>query len=302
MDLTALLQTSGVTLTAPPEPLPGGTASRVWRLRAAQGDFLLRTLTGPQQGRLEWEIVQSLRARGFAATPAILPLGGQPAAQADGTWYQLQAFCPGKRPDLSVPGTARRVTALALDLMDALAAIPVPHLMPDRFALSDTWPTARTRWSAVVPGRPLAWAEEQVSRLLSLPPGPTGLVHGDLGLWNLLEDPAGRLWVLDFGEARADDPYFDLASLLGSLINHAPAALRDRVWLAFCSVFGPDRPLDRPRLLIQVSRWVWRGVSQWLTVPSPDPRMIGRFLAALDWVNTHIEEEVPHGISTGPNG
>lgn len=296
MDWKALLADSGLTLTAPPQALSGGTTARVWRLPCAQGAFLLRTLTGPQQGRLEWDIVRALRCQSFDAVPAILPFGDQPAARFGGNWYQLQVFCPGKRPDLSVPGTARRVTALALDLIWALGRCSFPAAMPDRFSLSSTWPTARTRWSAVVPERSPAWAEAQVTRLLTLPTAQSQPIHGDLGLWNLLEDPSGKLWVLDFGEARVDDPYFDLASLLGSLINHAPEALRDRVWDEFCSVFGPDRPLDRPRLLTQFSRWVWRGVSQWLTVPHPDPAMVRRFLTALDWANAHLEEEVPHGI------
>lgn len=41
--------------------------------------------------------------------------------------------------------------------------------------------------------------------------GPTRLVHGDYNFSNLLVDQAGGLTVIDWGEARADDPRYDTA-------------------------------------------------------------------------------------------
>ncbi|WP_369009958.1 phosphotransferase [Paenibacillus dendritiformis] len=52
----------------------------------------------------------------------------------------------------------------------------------------------RTRWSAVF---------------------ATGYIHGDLGAWNLLRRK-GRIYIIDFGEARLGDRHFDAAAALVS--------------------------------------------------------------------------------------
>lgn len=42
------------------------------------------------------------------------------------------------------------------------------------------------------------------------------IIHGDLGVWNLLIDKY-KINIIDFGEVRYDDPFFDLAALTESL-------------------------------------------------------------------------------------
>ncbi|MDU5144462.1 MAG: phosphotransferase [Paenibacillus dendritiformis] len=43
----------------------------------------------------------------------------------------------------------------------------------------------------------------------------TGYIHGDLGAWNLLRRK-GRIYIIDFGEARLGDRHFDAAAALVS--------------------------------------------------------------------------------------
>lgn len=45
---------------------------------------------------------------------------------------------------------------------------------------------------------------------------PSSNIHGDLGIWNLLFDNK-KISIIDFGEARYGDPFFDLAAITESL-------------------------------------------------------------------------------------
>ena len=65
-----------------------GTVAQVWQLSSTQGEFLVRTLTGPGQGERAWTIFCHLTSHGFTQTPYIMPTAdGAPAAELDGVWY-----------------------------------------------------------------------------------------------------------------------------------------------------------------------------------------------------------------------
>lgn len=267
-------------------PLKRGTVARVWRVAAEAGDFLLRTLTGEEQGEREWTIFRHLEARNFRNMPAIRATqDGRSAVQAGDAWYQLQAFCSGVRPDPARPGTARRGAETALRLTEALTDCPAVAAQ-DRFDLARSWAAARRFWDSEAAGQPLSWADRAVERCCALPERERQVIHGDLGPWNLLETAQGML-VVDFGEARMGDPCFDLASVLAGFINHASEAERPRVLAEFLKCW---KDVDRERLREQTALWTWRGVAQWLAGGEPALRakMIGRFLFALSWLEGRL--------------
>lgn len=267
-------------------PLQRGTVARVWRVTAQAGEFFLRTLTGAEQGEREWTIFRHLEARNFKQVPPILTTReGRPMARVEGNWYQLQEFCPGAQPDPARHGTVRRAAETVHSLTEALADCP-EAAGPDRFDLAQSWAAARRFWDSKVTGRPLVWADRAVEECCALPERERQVIHGDLGPWNLLETERGIV-VVDFGEARMGDPYFDLASVLAGFINHAAEAGRPQVLTEFLTVWGD---VDRRRLREQTALWTWRGVAQWLAQGEPAVRekMVGRFLFALSWMEEHL--------------
>lgn len=103
------------------EPVRPGTVARVWHVSAEAGEFLVRTLPGEAAGEREWKIFRHLTERDFTAMPAIrLTEDGVPMARIGETWYQVQNFCPGVRPDPAQPGVCRAAAELALALTAAL--------------------------------------------------------------------------------------------------------------------------------------------------------------------------------------
>ena len=266
-----------------------GTVAQVWRLSSTQGEFLVRTLTGPGQGEREWTIFRHLAGHGFTQTPYILPTAdGAPAAELDGVWYQVQRYCPGTRPDPAQPGVPREMAKLAVRLEAALVSCPAICSPADRFDLATVWAQFRLNWTNLSLPLSLEEADREVARCCGLPIRDRQVIHGDLGPWNLLRPPEGELLVIDFGEARMGDPYFDLASLLGGLVNHSPAELRQRVCGEFLTEYQRHAPLDLPRLREQLELWVWRGLAQCVRSGSNWAGMAARFYNALTWAKEEL--------------
>lgn len=271
-------------------PLRPGTVARVWKLETDSGPFLLRTLTGREQGEREWAIAEHLTARGFTRFPAIRTTeDGAPYVEVDDIWCQVQEFSPGKMPDPAVPGTPAKIAETAVALIQALSSCSGKHGAKDRFDLTAVWGEYRHNWPLLDLPIPLEEADRRASRLASLPVRETQVIHGDLGLWNMLDGPEG-IRVIDFGEARLGDPYFDLASALGGLINHSTPEDRAKHVSEFLSACRDRMPLDRERLSQQLQLWVWRGLAQCVRAPEEWRNMAARFYNALSWAEENLHE------------
>lgn len=112
---------------------------------------------------------------------------------------------------------------------------------------------------------------------------PAGMIHGDLGPWNMLLHDNGQLAVIDFGELRQGDPCFDFASLFGGVINHTPADLRRQV----CGEFLHELACDRERLLEQLRLWAEQGIEEW---QDRSEKMVSRFINARTWAEENLHE------------
>ena len=112
---------------------------------------------------------------------------------------------------------------------------------------------------------------------------PQGMIHGDLGPWNMLQLSDGRMVVIDFGAACPGDPYFDFASLFAGVINHTPAEQRKAV----CGQFLRELNCDRTHLLEQLHLWAEQGKTRWAGV---NDAMAARFDNALNWAKEYIHE------------
>lgn len=265
--------------------LDPGTASRVWRLETDNGIFLVRTLTDREQGEREWNIHRHLRKRNFTAMPAILV----PYVEQDGLWYQVQEYCPGKRPSPERPGTAGRIANMVTQLMVAAADCTAAADCPDRFDLASVWSAHRLNWPLLELPILQSEADRWVEELSAITVADRQLIHGDLGLWNMLEE-GNEIRVIDFGEARLGDPYFDLASALAGLINHSTAESRSKHAAEFLAVCRECMTLDMERLTNQIFLWVWRGLAQCVREPAAWKNMAQRFYNALIWCEENLHE------------
>lgn len=283
MEFAEILSAFGLPTDSAREELTPGTVSRVWRIRTAQrATFLLRTLQDAAQGETEWALFQHLHGRGLQErVPALLPTAdGKPYLTADGEYWQLQRFLPGERPMFSEPGSAARLAETVLLLSGALADCP-PAARKDLFALDATWARGRANWDALHTNISLQEAEQAVARCCSYPCRRAQVIHGDLGPWNMLEN-CGRLCVIDFGEARMGDAYYDLASAFAGLLNHAPTERRDGLAAEYLAAAG----VDRSELKEQLELWIWRGFAR--CAAEGQNGMVRRLLNVRRWAEKYL--------------
>lgn len=288
MDERTVLQRFGLPVSAV-IPVNGGTVARVWRVDTTGDSYLLRTLTDREQGEREQAIVSHLYSRGFIQTPEIVAM-----AEQDGIWYQLQRYWEGSMPDPTRSGVPEVMARTVAEYQAALIDCPAVEGGADRFDLAEAWVTYGANWSALETSLTWEQANEEVAWACTISDRERCVIHGDLGPWNMLWRPEGRILIIDFGEARMGDPYFDLASVLGGLMNHTPADQRRRVCTEFFNGYEAIRPVDRDRLLEQLALWSWRGLAQWCgraaAYPETGKKMAARFLAALEWAKENLYE------------
>lgn len=264
--------------------LTSGTVSRVWKLDTDSGNYLVRTLTDREQGEREWGIYRHLREHGFANLPAIVV----PYFEQSGLWYQVQEYCSGGRPSPERPGMAGKIADMAARFVLAAAGCTVTDFV-DRFDLALVWSEYRLNWPLLELPFSQSEADRRVAELSAIPVKDRQVIHGDLGLWNMLDD-GSVIRVIDFGEARTGDPYFDLASALAGLINHSSPENRKRNAAEFLAVCRDYMALDMERLTSQIYLWVWRGMAQCVREPTAWKNMAKRFYNALIWCEENLHE------------
>jgi hypothetical protein len=160
--------------------------------------------------------------------------------------------------------------------------------------------------------RDLGLTDESFTRLRNrvsgLRPRPFCLLHADLHRKNLILDPQGRLWVIDWELAGFGDPLYDLATHL--YLMRYPARQEIRMAEEWCRVVERVRPgssrgweEDLPRLLdfkraqsvftdvIRTAASLSRGPEfDWVALPRAARRLHGVLAAAAEPLDL---EEVP---------
>jgi thiamine kinase-like enzyme len=105
-------------------------------------------------------------------------------------------------------------------------------------------------------------ALQQVQTALQQRAAPRRACHNDLLPANFIEDPTGRIWLIDWEYAGWGDPFFDLGNL--AVNNEFSAADDDRLLLAY---FGEITPTHQARLTLMkmvsdAREGIW-GLVQW---------------------------------------
>ncbi|WP_422048205.1 phosphotransferase [Shimia sp.] len=220
---------------APLEELTGGHRNTVWRTRGLPKDLVLKS-TQHSEAAMAWlaEVQAIARAAGLNVPHMRRSLSG---AWIDEGWIcedfvEGAVIPPAAASDLSAPlnrfhEMSRAVSqrpgfCATADLLTRAAGgdVDLSQMPADIVAL------CRAAWGAV-----------QTT--------PLCVVHGDLAPGNLLRDPLGHLWLIDWDECRRDLPLFDRVMLepMGPLMRRAHLA-----WEVAC---GWQREPEYARQLAQ---------------------------------------------------
>ncbi|WP_145334723.1 phosphotransferase [Paenibacillus xylanexedens] len=239
------------------EVMKQGTSSEAKCIESSAGRFVLRRLRDEQQAVNEERFHHVLSLQNIS--PAmVIARNGLSYAHWNDEIYNLQHYVKGTIPydhatmDFVLFGKmlARfRHAAHKLEIVD----------QPDRFALSLLWSQVRDEVrgssSAII-----GLLEGHVEQCTEYVVRNDSLIHGDLGVWNMLFMKQKTL-LIDFGEVRRGDPHFDVAAALTSMI---PATARtneclsmiEEVMKGYAEAGGL---LTRERLYEHIHLWMLRG-------------------------------------------
>ncbi|MFD2702389.1 phosphotransferase enzyme family protein [Paenibacillus shunpengii] len=194
-------------------PISAGRTSDARLLETAQGQqFVLRRLRSKHQATCEFEI--SHRTAANQISPYMLPGQNENGyIEVQGNIYNLQHYL---EPDkVSVQDKFLQMGNALGSLHTVLRHTKIPH-QEDRFSLEISWNTAT--FSHNISGNLRTSLEKYIADCLEIEQRREGIIHADLGIWNVIFH-AASVYFIDYGEARTGDYHFDAAALLTSSMS-----------------------------------------------------------------------------------
>lgn len=239
--------------------LQQGTTSDACLVETADGSYVLRKVSR-EAAKVEFAVSRLLAGSGIAAE--ILPTRmGQGWLEQDGVCYNLQRRFAGTAVRTCDAGTLR-AAGCALGRMHRALSGCRDTGVQDRFSLSALLARATARHAFLRTQTPEAQTLHQLAaRLRPLEDERVQLIHGDLGVWNMLRTRDGVAFI-DFGEARQGHPYMDIAASMTSLLSleQDGTRLASDASLFLESYVSEVGPVNQPLLADYVSVWQLRGV------------------------------------------
>ena len=251
-----------------------GTSSKAYRVISDSVQGVLREIASVAQA--ETEAVLAAVLAPWKLTPHILMTVNQTAYVLDqNRVYNFQEYL---KPDEFRPQGMELAHKLAITIARMQKILAQSKLTisdrPDRFSADSLWKSAEARmalfpyWISAEQNAVIQRLVQNCEKLKRINDQP---IHGDLGLWNMLWTPSG-LRIIDFGEARLGDPYFDLAGAVSSLLqSEKNKTLHPAMIETFlCSYAGEYQEINRTKLLEWIQFWLLRGMLAVITYQSPE--------------------------------
>lgn len=240
-------------------PLHKGTTSNACLVETADGSYILRRVSR-EAAEVEYAASRLLDDAGMAAR--ILPTRtGQGWMEQDGACFNLQRRIVGTAIR-SCDADTFRAAGCALGCMHMALSGCRDTGVQDRFSLSALLTRAMSRHPFLKTQNPEAQTLHQLAaRLRPLEDAQVQLIHGDLGVWNMLRTRDGVAFI-DFGEARQGHPYMDIAAAVISRLSLEQDEMRlaSDASLFLDSYASEAGPVNRPLLTEYMNLWQLRGV------------------------------------------
>jgi len=245
------------------EPIAGSLSNFAWHVSVPGQDRFVRYARAGNEKlgadlHAEGEILRLVARAGLA--PQVVRC--DPSARLLVTQWIASA-----KGDRSTGGCDRKIRKVAGMLRQLHQLTPPPGVRVVDFAVQARRLEAALPTEAMRPAL-AAFADEVLSRLG--PARANALCHHDIHAHNLVTDPAGRLWLVDWEYAGLSDPVFDLASCASQLeLSAAGVGLLCDEYVRAGGTVDPAR-LDLARWAFDYVQWLWyRGLLA-TAAPGPD--------------------------------
>ncbi|WP_427182163.1 phosphotransferase [Paenibacillus sp. TC-CSREp1] len=239
-----------------------GTSSDAKCVESSTGRFVLRKLRNEQQAVNEEKLHHVMSLQNIS--PAlVIARNGLSYVQLNDEIYNLQYYVKETLPYDQATINFVEFGKMLARFHHAANKLEIVD-QPDRFALPLLW----SQVCGEVRGSTSSIAcslEEHVQQCMRYVVRDESVIHGDLGIWNMLFTKQKTLFI-DFGEVRRGDPHFDMAGAFTSMTP--PTATEDECFLVLENVMRgyaeAEGLLTRERLYEQIHLWMLRGWLAWI--------------------------------------
>ncbi|MCC3266029.1 phosphotransferase family protein [Arthrobacter gengyunqii] len=192
-------------------------------------DAVVRVVYGPHHVQSTEGEAGNLAAFTHAGLPFRIPAVLQDLFHGPDWSAQVNSYVPGDHRPLEAWAAVREPLALVLAELAALDPLSGGGLRPVRaWCGAENWPTVVAGITVALPRGEAKAAARVVADVLAAEEWVIpAVVHGDLGLHNVLWDGTAVSGLVDFDNACLGDPAIDLAPLVGAFGAAAVADIAD---------------------------------------------------------------------------
>lgn len=192
----------------------GKTASTYLLHTNTSKKYILKSIGTKEQAYFEYQLIQHIRTKNKNIVSEILTTkSNEPFIQINNTLFQLQVYVPSVNEKAPLQEVLNAYQLLQKYLED-FHYEPARH---NRFSLDGLWSDT----NELLYENYLNIYDElcpSIEKLKALDNNQTDWIHGDLGIWNILNAADRNVVFIDFSEARKGPQYFDLVAIFASYI------------------------------------------------------------------------------------
>lgn len=188
------------------QPHGNGQTSDIYKIISDSGSYILKSHLNEQTAANEFYCLEALSKINLSAR-ALCTVNNSIYFKHGGLFYILMAYINTqdiKQTDLNYFKLGKAVKTMH----SALSNLKLTNV-PDRFNEEQLINNIKSTGIKKLIEQNYNDYKDYISENSSI-------IHGDLGVWNLLMNEY-KINIIDFGEVRYDDPFFDLAALTESL-------------------------------------------------------------------------------------
>ncbi|WP_077601492.1 phosphotransferase [Oceanobacillus sojae] len=264
-EIDYLLSQYAIGRTIKVDKIEAGNTSNTFKITTDEGVWILRSLKNELQGKIELKISEHIHKQVPAVVAKLVQTEtGEPYARYGKHFYNLQEYMEGEKVTPKMNCLFQIGESIGM-IHDSLETSNCKYNQTDRFDIETLWKQAKNKWQKlndfcvdVVPNQNVMNAT--VNRFINHTTIQRHLIHGDLGIWNMLIN-RGTVKIIDFGEARLGHFYFDLAAGITTAINEDLSQVKiEKALPELLKGYEKHRPkVDLEELLMYIHLWYLRG-------------------------------------------
>lgn len=248
------------------EEINNGNTAETFLINSKSKKWILRKLKDKAQGETEFIITNHLLNKGVTCVSPIVPTKEEnPYSCFGNDYYNLQEYINGIVPKASDKEMIQEIAKSVAYMQNALADSRISINAKDRFDLLNLWERGNILWKSQYRDDKVPYSDKEVSKILKdlylKTAEDNEIIHGDLGIWNMIWTN-NEIKIIDFGESRIGDYYFDIAGALCSSIKYNESIEKmNELSRVFIYTYSKNAfQINISKLLNYIQLWYWRGI------------------------------------------